>query len=92
MNDNLEPGPCSQCGIVYGLPKEFAAARRNDHKTFTCPNGHPQYFPQETDADKLNKQVLFLLKELEGAKLLLAQETARADRNFNLAHTLGKIS
>ena len=92
MSDDLEEVACATCGIKYGLPKEFIAVRRGDHKGFTCPNGHAQHYPQETEADKLNKQVLFLLKELELSKLLLAQETARADRNFTLAHTLGKTA
>lgn len=92
MSEALEPSSCSQCGIKYGLPLEFRAARMNDHKTFTCPNGHAQHYPQETEADALRKQVLFLLKELEDTKILLARETDRADRNFNLAHTLGKTS
>jgi hypothetical protein len=92
MSDDLESGNCSECGIAYALPKEFRAARRNDHKPFMCPNGHAQHYPQETEADKLNKRILFLLKELETAKTELASEKARADRNFNLAHALGKTS
>jgi hypothetical protein len=35
---------CSECGILYAVPGHFLAARRGDHRTFNCPNGHEQCF------------------------------------------------
>lgn len=45
------------CGISFALADEFIAARRKDHATFFCPNGHQRYFPQDNEAEKLRKQV-----------------------------------
>jgi len=44
---------CSQCGIAFGLDKSFETRRRDDHKTFWCPNGHGQHFPQQSRAEEL---------------------------------------
>lgn len=34
---------------------EFFERRREDHENFFCPNGHPQHFPAETEAEKLRR-------------------------------------
>lgn len=52
----LEAQVCGTCGITWAQPKEFTAQKRNDGKTFYCPNGHPWVF-RETDLDKLRKEM-----------------------------------
>lgn len=49
---------CSRagCGLTFGLTDAYAAARRRDHKTFYCPNGHGQYYPGESDVEKANRE------------------------------------
>ena len=42
--DTMIATPCSECGIKFGLPSTFIARRREDHKTFHCPNGHCLHF------------------------------------------------
>ena len=90
--ENIETTSCHSCGIQYGLPLAFIAARRSDHKSFSCPNGHLQYFRQQTKTERLTEQVALLTMELEDTKRLLQAEKDRADKNFNLAHALGKVS
>lgn len=47
---------CSGCGLAYGLPEGYLDARREDHKSWTCPNGCVRHFPRgKTDAQKLEE-------------------------------------
>jgi hypothetical protein len=48
---------CHTCGVVFGLTDSVDAARREDHKTFYCPNGHSQYFPGKTEEEKLIEEL-----------------------------------
>lgn len=47
---------CVNCGVVYGLSAEFQAARRRDHKTWYCPNGHSQYYSVENAEERLKRE------------------------------------
>ena len=47
---------CSSCGITYYVPENWQRKRRQDHANFFCPNGHSQYYPQETDAEKYKRK------------------------------------
>lgn len=31
---------CAACGIEFGMPAQYNSARREDGKSFYCPNGH----------------------------------------------------
>lgn len=46
---------CGACGISFGVPEHWRNARRNDHATFYCPNGHPRAFLGESKAERLEK-------------------------------------
>lgn len=43
---------CPACGIFFSVPDHWESARREDKKSFYCPNGHSQSFTQ-SEADKL---------------------------------------
>lgn len=64
----LEQIVCVSCGVVYGLSSKFARDRRDDHATFYCPNGHSQWYPGETEAEKLKKQLAESQKFLANAQ------------------------
>lgn len=55
----VEKHTCCQkdCGIIYGLEQGFANYRRQDKRTFYCPNGHPQFFPGKTESDLLKEEL-----------------------------------
>jgi hypothetical protein len=55
-DDDMSKIQCADCGIAYLVPDRWKQARRDDHKTFWCPNGHTQYFPGETEAEKLRRE------------------------------------
>lgn len=60
------------------VPDTWERKRRADHTTFYCPNGHDQYFPDETEEEKLRKQ---LAREKHNAE----QEQARLREAANKA-------
>lgn len=45
------------CGVVWCMPADLVNRRRNDHKSFYCPNGHAQSYTAETEAEKLRRQL-----------------------------------
>jgi hypothetical protein len=40
------------CGVTFALTEAFIAARRQDHATWYCPNGHHRYYPSETELER----------------------------------------
>jgi hypothetical protein len=44
---------CSVCGIQISVPDHWEQARREDHATFYCANGHGQHFPAKNEVEKL---------------------------------------
>lgn len=62
---------CAACNMAWGLSTDFIARRRNDHKTFYCPNGHSNVYNGKSEAEKLREQ-------LARTDANLAQERARA--------------
>jgi len=57
LDVELELLTCTSCGIAFAMPEHFATGRRNDHRSFWCPNGHEQHFPQESPEEKLRGQL-----------------------------------
>lgn len=51
MSDHIDM-TCGECGVEFCMPAGLHAARKSDHKTFYCPNGHPRYFPGKTEQEK----------------------------------------
>jgi hypothetical protein len=47
---------CANCTMTFAMPKRFETGRRNDHKSFYCPQGHGQSFSGESDAEKLRRE------------------------------------
>lgn len=48
---------CSVCDIAFAIPIDFRKNRQKDHKTFYCPNDHAQYYPYETEEERLREQL-----------------------------------
>lgn len=43
---------CPTCGVSYCLPKLFDDERREDHRSWYCPNGHSLYYPAESPKER----------------------------------------
>ena len=48
---------CGECGVTFAATETFIAARRADHRTFYCVNGHSRYYPQKSEAEKLRARL-----------------------------------
>ena len=46
---------CGSCGVTWAITKGYEDARREDHKTFYCPNGCSRHYPQENKEEKLKR-------------------------------------
>lgn len=73
----LEAITCSACGIVFAFDVTSMQERRRDHQTFYCPHGHSQYFPGESDVERLKKQ---LKQERHAGDQLRAEVTYERDQ------------
>lgn len=48
---------CCVCGIAFGLGEDYQRQRRDDQKSWYCPNGHHQHYTGPTEAQKLRDQL-----------------------------------
>lgn len=53
----METHVCGNCHIAFAAPADFWARRRNDRKSWFCPNGHERHFTGPTDAEKLRSEL-----------------------------------
>jgi len=65
---------CCLCGVPFGLSAALHKQRREDHRTFCCPNGHSQCFTGKSEAEKLRDD--------------LTRERARLDQEKSRVETL----
>lgn len=66
---------CGECGVPFALNDEFIRERRNDHKTWYCPNGHSRYYPEKNETEQAKAQVARLQRQLANR-----DEDLRAER------------
>jgi hypothetical protein len=64
---------CGQCGVVFGFTESLVDIRRDDHKTWYCPNGHHWSFTGENTEERLKR-------ELKQEKDRAARTNARLDQ------------
>ena len=48
---------CANCGVSFGVPAMFDSKRRENHANFYCPSGHVNYYPAETEAEQLRREL-----------------------------------
>lgn len=48
---------CPTCGVVYGIPVEFAEDKKKNGEWYYCPNGHSLSW-RESEADKQRKRAV----------------------------------
>jgi len=88
---------CGQCGIAFALPLEYVESRRNDHKSFYCPNGHSRYFPEKNDVERLSEQLSIARKEHNECVIRLSEtieekDTEIGDLKRSRAHYRGRVA
>lgn len=57
FNYQMTTVECANCCITFAMAARFVSDRREDHKTFYCPQGHTNYFAGLSETERL-KSVL----------------------------------
>ena len=52
MNVELREISCVKCKVAFWITAKHEKELRKCHNEFFCPNGHSQYYPQKTEAEK----------------------------------------
>lgn len=81
----LHTETCITCGIIFAVPKGFQDQRRQDHKSFCCPNGHEQQYSSKSEAEKVRDELKRKEQELadEVRRRIAAQnEIASKDKQL----------
>lgn len=77
------------CGIVFAVEDGFDSRRREDHRTFYCPNGHTLSYRGKTEEQKQRERADRLQKQVEQREADLRFEQRRLD-NERRAHAATK--
>ena len=88
------------CGVVFALSDNYVAARRRDHATWYCPNGHARHYPAESDIEKAQRLRRQAREREEHAWAALsaardqlqASERSRSDYKGHLTRARNKIA
>lgn len=48
---------CYSCGTPFAMGAQYEKDRRDDHRSFFCPNGHSQAFMGESTEEALKRQL-----------------------------------
>lgn len=59
---------CCACGITFAYAEAYDRELRESHRTFYCPNGHPQSYKAKTEAEKLRDQLTKERQQLDQVK------------------------
>lgn len=66
---------CANCGTTFWMTESLEGQRRKDHKSFYCPNGHDNYWPQESDAERYKR----LMRQAEDRAAAARAEADQAE-------------
>lgn len=80
----LETVTCAKCAVLFAFPEQWVTAFRSSHQNFFCPAGHNNYFPAETDEEKLRKQLAQAqtnIEHKEAAISSLREQRAQLERS-----------
>lgn len=69
---------CSECGAAFGVEASFERARREDHSTFYCPNGHRQHFPHQTEKERRIAELEREAKSLKSSRDFWSEQSRSA--------------
>lgn len=71
---------CARCSMTFAFPDDFRKRRENDHRSFYCPNGHGNYWPQKSELEKLREDLAHERTERqhERTRRIAAQDQAQA--------------
>src|SRR5437016_2701598 len=68
---------CPSCGISFGIPAGYEGRRREDHRSFYCPNGHTMSYSAKNAAElaiEERNKLQAKLNEEQHARLVLEKQ------------------
>ena len=57
MEVNISRITCADCGVTFWLTDSHKSRLEDSHETFSCPNGHNNYYPGKNDAEKMQEKL-----------------------------------
>lgn len=81
----LHPLTCYLCGVLFGLEDGYDDRRRNDHKSFYCPNGHSQAYNGKSQVEQ-ERDAARALAQREAQRRQWAEQEAVEARRSAAAH------
>lgn len=84
---------CANCAVSFGMPTPLYQSRKKDHASFYCPSGHSNYFPAETEEERLKKELSRAQAATADWRARAAQVEAEVDAEKNRhAATKGQLT
>ena len=74
----LELEECCNCHCMFGITTDMMNRLRINHRSFYCPNGHPQSYLHESREEKLKRQLEQTSSQL--ARTQSSLETSRRSK------------
>lgn len=71
---------CGECGVLFGMTPDFIEKRREDHRTWCCPNGHLRHYPGQSELEKTRDALAREKHCREQAQALADHHRAEAER------------
>ena len=65
---------CCSCGIAFYVGSKWIGQKKNDHSNFYCPNGHSNYYPGESNEEKVTRKLEFEKNRRISAELELKKQ------------------
>ena len=89
----LEHITCANCGMVFAFDGDLIDRRRRDHQNFYCPSGHDNFFPGESDVEKLQRELKEAQLEIKRAEYRVqSAQLERKEAQQQLSATRGQMT
>jgi hypothetical protein len=80
---------CINCGIPFGIPRNYQKRLMDTNETFCCPNGHRQHYVNKSESqilkDKL-RQKENELAQTTAAKIQIENQLDKANKKLQQVH------
>lgn len=70
---------CTTCHMAFGIPDSFCDLRQRDHKTFSCPQGHNNWYGDKSEAEKLRDELTHQKHRAEQAEADAREQRRRRE-------------
>ncbi len=77
---------CADCNQSFAITKTLWKRRKEDHKTFYCPDGHSNYYPQKTELEKTKEELYRAQRSRDW------YESLAAERRRSMSSLKGQIT